>query len=406
MDRKKAIEIVRKTYPHVGTNGSEFEAALRELVPELKESGDERIRKALVKTFEKKLEIGFEWTEFGIPNRSVLDWLERQKEQKPEIKYVYPIFTVGDIIKPKAYNESHRIDKIKDDKYVLDNGFTFPIVGQDMWEIVEQKPVEWSNDFEENIRILLHDKLTRHSNDGKTSSTVSIDDKTLKDIICGIWFYVGKEALKYPNKELNISEWSEEDEKCIKDIIICLEYLKREDTERQWNGDRNVDPKRYEGMITKLNSLRPQPKKEWTIKDAKPGDILHTSSTASSKTFIFKGIRNDKRGSVECFCCYDSEDGFVKGEEELIGWKTDKYRLATPEECIELGRIMGRAGYIFHFETNQLQKLDKLHWKPSEEQMDALEHFIRSWGESGTMSPQNTILCAANSLLTDLKKLP
>lgn len=104
MDRKKAIEIVRKTYPHVGTNGSEFEAALRELVPELEESGDERIRKALVKTFEKKLEIGFEWTEFGIPNRSVLDWLERQKEQKPEIKYVYPIFTVGDIIKGHLQN--------------------------------------------------------------------------------------------------------------------------------------------------------------------------------------------------------------------------------------------------------------------------------------------------------------
>ena len=44
-------------------------------------------------------------------------------------------------------------------------------------------------------------------------------------------------------------------------------------------------------------------------------------------------------------------------------------------------------------------------WKPSEEQMDALEHFIRSWGESGTMSPQNPILCAAESLYTDLQKL-
>ena len=45
------------------------------------------------------------------------------------------------------------------------------------------------------------------------------------------------------------------------------------------------------------------------------------------------------------------------------------------------------------------------HWKPSEEQMNALEHFIRSWGESGTMSPQNPTLCAAKSLLNDLEKL-
>lgn len=68
------------------------------------------------------------------------------KEQKPEIKYVYPIFNIGDTIKPKAYNKSHRINKIKDDNYVLDNGFTFPIVDQDVWEIVEQKPAGWSEE--------------------------------------------------------------------------------------------------------------------------------------------------------------------------------------------------------------------------------------------------------------------
>ena len=75
-----------------------------------------------------------------------------------------------------------------------------------------QKPAEWSDKFEENIRILLTDKLTWHSKDGKMSSTVFIDDKTLKDIVSGIWFYVGKEAAKYPNKELKVeqnpAEWS------------------------------------------------------------------------------------------------------------------------------------------------------------------------------------------------------
>lgn len=47
----------------------------------------------------------------------------------------------------------------------------------------------------------------------------------------------------------------------------------------------------------------------------------------------------------------------------------------------------------------------QIHWKPSKEQMIALEYFIRSWGESGTMSPQNPTLCAAKSLYNDLKKL-
>jgi len=48
---------------------------------------------------------------------------------------------------------------------------------------------------------------------------------------------------------------------------------------------------------------------------------------------------------------------------------------------------------------------EQSHWKPSEEQIKALEYFIRSWGESGTMSPQNPTLCAAKSLLNSLKKL-
>ena len=62
-------------------------------------------------------------------------------------------------------------------------------------------------------------------------------------------------------------EWSEEDEKCIKDIIDCLKYLEMEDTERQYNGDRVVNPKRYADMIAKLKSLRPQPKQEWSEED-------------------------------------------------------------------------------------------------------------------------------------------
>lgn len=79
---------------------------------------------------------------FYVPNtdENCMCIIEKQKEQKSEIKYVYPIFKVGDIVKLKAYNESHQINKIKDDNYVLDNGFTFPIIGQDVWEIVEQKP--------------------------------------------------------------------------------------------------------------------------------------------------------------------------------------------------------------------------------------------------------------------------
>lgn len=97
-------------------------------------------------------------------------------------------------------------------------------------------------------------------------------------------------------------------------------------------------------------------KAEWNIEKAKPGDIVHTGSTASSETFIFKEITPDE--NVECFCSYDSEDGFCEGKYHYIGQKYNKYTLATPEQCISLGRSMGRAGYIWDAKQLKLRKLN------------------------------------------------
>ena len=79
MTREEAIEIVRNIYQ----TDAEKEA-LATLIPELAESEDERIRKALIEVFKEKLERGFEWVEYGIPNRSVLSWLEKQKVEHPK----------------------------------------------------------------------------------------------------------------------------------------------------------------------------------------------------------------------------------------------------------------------------------------------------------------------------------
>lgn len=80
MDRKEAIEIVQKNYPHVGFSGSEFETASRELVPELKESKDERIRKELLSFIES---VQHSYLCATDRREKWLAYLERQKEQKP-----------------------------------------------------------------------------------------------------------------------------------------------------------------------------------------------------------------------------------------------------------------------------------------------------------------------------------
>jgi hypothetical protein len=86
MERKEAIEVVRKNYPHVSESGSQFETALRTLVPELQESEDERIRKDLIHWVETN--ISYERMPVGMnySNECVLAWLEKQGEKSSPYK--------------------------------------------------------------------------------------------------------------------------------------------------------------------------------------------------------------------------------------------------------------------------------------------------------------------------------
>ena len=75
----EALEVMRQWIAPCHTK-EQLDTLKKSVFPELAESEDERIRKALIEVFKKKLERGFEWVEYGIPNHSVLDWLEKQKE--------------------------------------------------------------------------------------------------------------------------------------------------------------------------------------------------------------------------------------------------------------------------------------------------------------------------------------
>lgn len=302
-------------------NDTEDERMMKEIIQFFKDASNSKTRVVPSGTFAK-------WAEF----------LERQKEQNFE----------G--IKDNAVRKYMKLDKFALANMLAERDKTNAEVIEAFESIKEYPKQEWSEEDESNLYNII--EAIKYVFD------VSEDSKGSRLIT---WLKSLPERLNLQPKQ----EWSEEDEEIISSAVYWLErYLS--DSNALDIGRRDC---RWTVVQTlnKLKSFHPQPPKEWTIEDAKPGDILHTSSTASSKTFIFKGIRNDEHGTVECFCCYDSEDGFLKGEETLIGWKTDKYRLATTEQCIELGRVMGKSGYIFSFETNQLRKLNKHQWMPSKE---------------------------------------
>lgn len=86
MTREEAIAVIRKNYPHVGFSGTEFETALRELIPELAESEDEMMRKAIIDALLSHSNSINLLSERGYQIEDVKAWLEKQKEQKSTVK--------------------------------------------------------------------------------------------------------------------------------------------------------------------------------------------------------------------------------------------------------------------------------------------------------------------------------
>ena len=110
-----------------------------EMFPELREvSGDERIRKALIKYYSFNKDGGSHALD-NITPEQILAWLEAQGEQKPVDK-VELKFKVGDLIKlskePKY--PAREIISIKNDGYYFDSAVYLPFERQDDWEL--EKP--------------------------------------------------------------------------------------------------------------------------------------------------------------------------------------------------------------------------------------------------------------------------
>ncbi len=95
MTREEAIDIIRKNIPHLGIGATEMTDALNELVPELRESEDERTRKELLYHIQSEIDTYDNMISGDYDSRDKEDkkvhsmlkrakaYLEKQKEQKP-----------------------------------------------------------------------------------------------------------------------------------------------------------------------------------------------------------------------------------------------------------------------------------------------------------------------------------
>lgn len=127
-----------------------------DIVPELKESGDERIRKEIIAFLtyyhtgqENSVKYDDDW----------INWLEKQGEQKPvaDTKVIIPKFRVGDIVKSKSRptDSPRKIISIGKDCYWCEDRGCIGFAWEDDCEIVEQSPAEWSEEDDEHLERIL-----------------------------------------------------------------------------------------------------------------------------------------------------------------------------------------------------------------------------------------------------------
>ena len=149
MTREEAIAVIRKNYPHVGFSGTEFETALRELIPELAEIEDEKIRKGIIKFFSENevtpiisYEAKLAW----------LNWLERQKT--PSVSFDKPPigFDAGSaVVYHNDESEDERIRKALI-SLVDENAYTYKsFAGVELTDMLayleKQKPISFNESF-------------------------------------------------------------------------------------------------------------------------------------------------------------------------------------------------------------------------------------------------------------------
>lgn len=170
MTREEAIGTIRRCCPKISDSECDFETAMRFLIPELAESEDERIRKALIDIFcsiDKK-----DWR--GIPTERILAYLEKQKEPTTE----------------ELYAEAGTTEK----EYIAN---TMKMVRAMREKQKDQKPAEWSEE--------LKNELAKKHLDGYIKGR----EDTMREMSDFIKSHFNGEEAKGPNSPaINIPTWT------------------------------------------------------------------------------------------------------------------------------------------------------------------------------------------------------
>ena len=235
MTREEAINLVKQVLPCLNIDEKIREGFVT-LIPELKESEDERIRKELIEYLTHRSEV----TGFIDEDKDCKRWiayLEKQKEQKP-------IFKKGD--KVIWDDEEFNILDVNETEYNV-GGYRVPFSRQNELHPIWQKSAEWSEEDERTLESFL----------GWLQG--SMGEKTYSS-----WLKSLPERFRPQPKQ----EWSEEDEEMLNSCISSIEEAKENRyAYKETDGDTS-----YDHEIAWLKSLRNRVGKEFLQPHWKPSE--------------------------------------------------------------------------------------------------------------------------------------
>ena len=364
MEREEAINIVRKNIPHLGLGATEMTEALESLIPELRESEDERIRKQLIAIMNFLGRDNAIFSEGQITKEQAIDYLERQKEPEKIQRTGVCCFT--DVITAirAVYNEESADELIE---------YLTRLVQK------EQKPIQFKND--ELVEIIKGE----FEGFRRLLKKKGIDYEPQRGYWEGFARLFDSSAMEYVKEQKPLDEAQER------------KVLEKHITEDMISSDANA-------RLIKCG---------WHVSDKKPAECYDAYKTCVSSihemcnSYESNGTFNDKRAvdflngvRVKCLDAMMYENVF--GEEVIppAEWsEEDKQCLDTAIAILENLGYDGVADNLKHLRPHP-------QWKPSEKQMDGLKHFV-DWHRQQylTASTPWPAYEALQSLQTDLLKL-
>lgn len=292
-----------------------LKAVLERIFPTLKESEDEKIRKGLIRAFKSFNTIDV-WN--GIKRIAILEWLEKQGEQKPN-PYTGTSFEYNGHIWDMCARDNG-IEILFDGELKaflsLEKSFIYPIHPQpylapkSALEAIKGEKVDNANKVEQKFKVGDYIISNNNSEIIYRITGTGITELGNPDYVCE---HVGREK----------------------------EYNGRIYTMRQDKVDANF--------------------RLWTIQDAKDGDIIYAKSKFGNDSYIriFSKLENE-----ECWAYCKVYSGDLKSWEfdnskGFLLLDRSNFYPATKKQCDLLFQKMIDAGYEWDAEKKELRKIER-----------------------------------------------